>query len=135
MKSLIIIALAFSASVYAKDFTVKKELAESLYLSLEQVVAPECKNKKCEIALDQLVCVEIFKKTRCTLGIFSNGKVQIEYIKGQEAVDISDALYDIRDANCSKDSKACGSHFYDIQCQEEKKLFFKSYKCHLSDIK
>lgn len=135
MKYLVITLVALM--VNAGDFKVEKDLAKNLFLSLESTVPPECQGKKCTIELDQVFCIELPRsnKVKCTVGAFSNGKVLVKIIKGEEALEISDALYDISEATCTSGKGACGIHFYNISCKEETKFLFKRYKCYLSNLK
>lgn len=133
MKYLVITLVALMAN--AGDFKVEKDLAKNLFLSLESTVTPDCSGKKCLIELDQILCTDIFKRTKCTVGAFSNGDILVKTVKGNEAQDIFDALYDINEATCSSDRKTCGTHFYNVTCEEKSRLVFKSYKCRLSDLR
>ncbi|POB14590.1 hypothetical protein [Halobacteriovorax sp. DA5] len=135
MKKIIIALITLLATAGASDFKVEKDLAKNLFLSLESTVTPDCSGNKCTIDLDQIFCTQLFKKTKCTVGAFSNGDILVKTVKGDEAQDISDALYDISEATCSSDKDACGIHFYNVTCEEKSRLVFKSYKCHLSDLR
>ncbi|MGI4992985.1 hypothetical protein ACRXCV_10160 [Halobacteriovorax sp. GFR7] len=133
MKYLIIALIAFIAN--AGEFKVEKDLAKSLFLSLESTVTPDCSGNKCIIELDQVLCTHILKRTKCTVGAFTNGDILVKTVRGSEAKDIFDALYDINEATCSSNRKTCGTHFYNVTCEEKSRLVFKSYKCHLSDLR
>ncbi|EPZ51022.1 hypothetical protein M902_2863 [Bacteriovorax sp. BAL6_X] len=133
MKYLIIAFIALMAN--AGDFKVEKDLAKNLFLSLESTVTPDCIGKKCVIELDQILCTDISKRTKCRVGAYSNGDILLKTVKGSDAQDIFDALNDINEATCSSDGKTCGTHFYNVTCEEKSRLVFKFYKCHLSDLR